>query len=294
MLELFLGTLEQGLVYAYLAVGLYFAYSILSFADLTVDGSFPLGAAVTAAAITSGLSPVLALLASLAAGALAGFLTGWIHVKLGVQDLLAGLIMQTGLYTINLQIAGKANLPFYKQATLFQNAFLDRVLPESLAPYSTLLILLLLCLGLKWVLDAFLATKVGFLIRATGDNPTLVRTFGKDPGMVKILGLSISNALVAFSGSLVAQEQRFFEISMGMGAMVMGLASLVLGLKILGRLDHMKDTGKVLVGSIVYKMAIALAIQVGFSANSLKLMTALIFLGILVSGRRKDAAFREH
>lgn len=288
-MEIIIGIFEQGLSYSYLALGLYFAYKILSFADLTVDGSFPLGAAVTAAAIVSGMSPLWAMAISLVAGFAAGLITGFIHVKMGVKDLLAGLIMQTALYTVNLTIAGRANLPFYKQDTIFSNALVDRLFPPALAPYRNIIILAIICFSLKFVLDLFLQTKAGFLIRATGDNPGLVKTFGKDPGQVKILGLGLSNALVAFSGSLVAQQQRFFEISMGMGSMVMGLASLILGLKILGPIKGLKGTGKVIFGSIVYKGVIALAIQIGFSANSLKLMTALIFLLILVSKRRKDA-----
>lgn len=293
-MNILIGILEEGLGYSYLAVGLYFAYQILSFADLTVDGSFPLGAAITAAALVSGLSPLTAMGLSLIAGSLAGLATGFIHVKMGVKDLLAGLIMQTALYTVNLTVAGRANLPFYKQNTVFSNPLIDGIIPDFLVPYKNIIILLIICLLMKFLLDEFLKSRLGFLIRATGDNPGLVSTFAKDPGMVKILGLSISNALVAFSGSLVAQQQRFFEISMGMGSMVMGLASLVLGLKVLGPIRGMKGTGKVIFGSIIYKGVIALAIQLGLSANSLKLMTALIFLIILVLGRREDAYPKKH
>lgn len=279
------GIFEQGFTYAYLAVGLYLAYKILDFPDLTVDGSFTLGAAVTAVLITNGFNPFISLFFSLICGAIAGFLTGVIHVKLGIKDLLSGLIMQTALYTINLSIAGQSNLPFYSENTIFQNN-LTAYLPKYLLQYKTLLAIIPIIFLVKFILDWFLNTKSGFLLKASGDNPTLVKTFGKNPGDVKIMGLSISNALVAFSGSLVAQEQRFFEISMGTGAMVMGLASLIIGLKLFKNFNLNKTT-KVIFGSIIYKASIALAIQIGFSANSLKLMTAIIFLGILVSSDKK-------
>lgn len=294
-MEIIIGIIEQGLIYAQLAVGLYIAYRILDFPDLTVDGSFALGGAVAAATIVSTNNPFLALVLSTLAGALAGLCTGLIHVKLGIKDLLAGLIMQTALYAVNLTIAGQGNLPIFSNPTIFRNPLVKGILPETLAPYATILVALVLVLLLKFVLDWFLTTKRGFLLRATGDNPLLVKTMGKDPGMTKILGLSISNGLVAFSGGLVAQEQRFFEISMGTGAMVMGLASLVIGMKLLRKVHRMKDTGKVIFGAIVYKASIALAIRIGFSQNSLRLITALIFLVILYSGkdntkrRKKDA-----
>ncbi len=295
-MDIFIGIVEQGLTYAYLAVGLYFAYIILDFPDLTVDGSFPLGGAITAAAILAGLNPFAALLLSMAGGAVAGLLTGLIHVKLGIKDLLAGLIMQTALYTVNLTIAQQASVVLFNQQTIYSNGLIDSLFGGGLAPYRVLLVTLPLVIILKLIIDAFLKTKRGFLLRATGDNPLLVQTMGKDPGMSKILGLSISNALVAFSGGLVVQESRVFNITMGTGAMVMGLASLVIGLKLLGKLTGVKDTTKVIVGSIVYKASIALAIAIGLSANSLKLVTALIFLVILFSGnsrklrrRMKDA-----
>lgn len=284
-MDIFIGIVEQGLTYAYLAVGLYFAYMILDFPDLTVDGSFPLGGAITAAAILGGINPFVALLLSMAGGAVAGLLTGLIHVKLGIKDLLAGLIMQTALYTVNLTIAQRASVVLFNSSTIYNNDLVNSLIPEGLEAYRIILISLPLVIILKLLLDAFMKTKRGFLLRATGDNPLLVKTMGKDPGMAKVMGLSISNALVALSGGLVVQESRVFDITMGTGAMVMGLASLVIGLKIMRAVPFMKDTTRVVIGSIAYKACIAVAIAIGLSANSLKLVTAVLFLIILFSGK---------
>lgn len=292
-MSILIGILEQGMTYAFLALGLYIAYQILDFPDLTVDGSFPLGAAVTVFCILQGLNPILALVLAFFAGTLAGLCTGLIHIKLGVKDLLAGLIMQTGLYTVNLVIAGRANVPIFNQATVFNNPFINGVLPPGLAHLNVLIVMVPLVILIKGLLDYYLMTKAGFLLKATGDNPSLVKTMAKDPGLVKIQGLALSNGLVALSGALVAQEQRFFEISMGTGSMVMGLASVVLGMKALQSLGLIKDTTKVVIGSVFYKASVALAIALGFSANSMKLITALIFLAILVLGETKPNGRRK-
>ncbi|MBU5668218.1 ABC transporter permease [Peptoniphilus sp. MSJ-1] len=284
-MDIILGVIEQGLTYSFLALGLYIAYSILDFPDLTVDGSFPLGAAITVFAVLAGIPPALALVLSFLGGAVAGMLTGVIHIKLKVQDLLAGLIMQTALWTINLTVAGKANVPIFNKETIFTTG-LANLIPANLNKYTVLITMIPIVIIVKILLDEFLKTKAGFILKACGDNETLVRTMAVDPGVVKILGLALSNGLVAFSGALVAQEQRFFEISMGTGSMVMGLAAVVLGMKLLQNLYVMKDTTKVLIGSILYKASIAIAIAIGFSTNSMKLITAMIFLIILVIGRK--------
>lgn len=281
-----MGVMEQGLTYSFLAFGLYIAYSILDFPDLTVDGSFPLGAAISVFAILKGINPAFALLISFIGGAIAGSLTGLIHIKLKVEDLLAGLIMQTALWTINLKIAGKANVPIFNNSTIFTMGMANFI-PEKLSKFTVLLIMIPTVIIIKILLDEFLKTKAGFILKACGDNEILVRTMAVDPGTVKILGLSFSNGLVALSGGIVAQEQRFFEVSMGTGSMVMGLAAVVLGIKLLENFSFIKDSTKVLIGSILYKASIALAIAIGFSANSMKLITAIIFLVILIAGRRK-------
>lgn len=289
-MEILLGILEQGLTYAFLALGLYFAYIILDFPDLTVDGSFPLGAAVSVSLSLAGLPPLLTLVAAALAGAAAGLCTGLIHVKLRVKDLLAGLIMQTALYTVNLMIAGRSNVPIFDRDTLFQNTRMDAFLPPSLQPLRVLIMMLPLVILIKLACDAFLSTQAGFLLKAAGDKPSLVCSLAHDPGMVKVGGLALANALVALSGACVAQEQRFFEISMGTGAMLMGLASVILGLKLLERFSRLRETTKVLLGSVIYKAVIAFAITLGLPPNALKLLTALTFLVILVAGNGQMAA----
>ncbi|MDO5041731.1 MAG: ABC transporter permease, partial [Peptoniphilus sp.] len=202
-MDIIIGIFEQGLTYVFLALGLYIAYIILDFPDLTVDGSFPLGAAVTVFLIVKGVNPALALVFSFLAGSIAGIATGFIHIKLGVKDLLAGLIMQTALYTINLFVAGKANVPIFNNNTIFNNGFINSIIPKSLLSYKVLFVMIPIVVVLKIALDEFMKTKAGFLLKATGDNPTLVKTMAKDPGMIKIQGLAISNGFVALSGALV-------------------------------------------------------------------------------------------
>ena len=189
--------LEQGLIYGILALGIYITYKILDFPDLTVDGSFPLGAAITAALLTRGMNPYITLVLSFLAGAVAGICTGLIHVKCKVRDLLSGIIMMTALWTINLYIAGTANVPLFSQKTIFNNDLMEKIIPDVLAPYATLIIVLVLALICKVLLDLYLNTKSGFLLRAVGDNDVLVVSLAKDKGNIKILGLAISNGLVA-------------------------------------------------------------------------------------------------
>lgn len=264
--------LEQGLVYGILALGIYITYKILDFPDLTVDGSFPLGAAVTAAMLTRGVNPYLTLVMAFFAGAAAGVCTGLIHVKCKVKDLLSGVIMMTALWTINLRIAGTANVPLFSQKTIFSN---------FVKPYATLGTIFLIAIISKLVLDFYLKTKSGLLLRAVGDNEKLVTSLAKDQGNVKILGLAIANGLVALSGSVFAQEQMVFEISSGTGALVIGLASVIIGTSIFKNLTFMKATTAVLIGSVIYKGCVAIALQ-SFEPQDMKLITAVLFLVILI------------
>lgn len=284
MLELIVSTVTQGLIYAMLSYGIYITYKILDFPDLTVDGSFPLGAAVTAVMLTNGMNPYLTLLASLAAGALAGLVTGFIHVKLRVRDLLAGIITMTALFSINLQIAG-SNLPVTRGIdTIFTAAPTMALFGNLSLVYRKLIVALIVALLCKLVLDWYFKTKSGLLLRAVGDNATLVTTLAKDKGRMKILGLVIANALVALSGCLVCQEQRSFASTMGTGQMVFGLATVIIGTTLFKKLGFVKGTTAVVVGSIVYKFCIQVAISLGLPANLLKLITAALFLVILVIG----------
>ncbi len=281
-MTILLGILEQGLVYGILALGLYITYTILNFPDLTVDGSFPLGASVAVALITKGMNPLLALAAAFLAGVIAGTITGLIHVKLGVRNLLSGIIVMTGLYTINLWIAGQANVPIFANDTIFNNNFTRTFLPESFAPFTKIIVIIFFAFLMKFLLDGYLMTKSGYLLKASGDNEILVKTMAKNPGALKIIGLAIANGLVALAGGILMQHQRFFEISMGTGSMVIGLASVIIGMKLFQKFGFLKPTTKVLFGSVIYNAIVAAAIAIGLSAQSMKLITAVLFLAVLV------------
>lgn len=285
--------LEQGLIYGILALGVYITYKILDFPDLTVDGSFPLGAAITAALITRDVNPYLTLPLSFLAGSLAGVCTGLIHVKGKVRDLLSGIIMMTALWTINLYIAGTSNVPLFSKDSIFKNDLVARFMPEALKPYGTLLIIFLLAALCKGILDLYLQTKSGYLLRAVGDNEMLVTSLAKDQGNVKILGLAIANGLTAFAGCIFAQEERVFEISMGTGAIVIGLANVIIGTSIFRKVSTVKTTTAVLIGSVIYKACVAVALQ-NFEPQAMKLITAVLFLAILIVSRDRKGKVRRN
>ena len=294
LIDLLIGTLPQGLIYAQLAFGLYITYKLLDFPDLTVDGSFPLGAAITAVAMASGCNPYLALLVAAATGALAGLITGWIHVRLKVRDLLAGIITMTALFSINLQIAG-SNLPIERSTDTIFNAAPTMALFGSLTLMQRKLVVsLILAVIVKVLLDLYFKTRSGLLLRAAGDNSGVVTAIAKDVGRVKILGLVLANALVALSGSIVAQEQRAFSSTMGTGQMVFGLAAVIIGTTLFKRLSFVKGTTAAIVGSILYKACIQLAISLGLPANLLKLVTAALFLVILALGNLQKGKVKRH
>lgn len=308
MTTIIFGILEEGLVYTIMALGVYITYKILDFPDLSVDGTFPLGAAVTAAGIANGLpfigtiSPVAALFISFAVGALAGCITGFIHVKLKVRDLLSGIIVMTALYSINLRIAGKANLPIFSKETIFSNSFLSAHVPEAASPFIVTIILFVIVMICKVLLDAYLQTRSGYLLRAVGDNDVLVTSLAKDKGLVKIVGLAIANGFAALAGSVYCQQKGFFEISIGTGTMVIGLANVIIGTQLLNRIGFIRSTTAVIIGSIVYKACVSIALllndlhiaglnlSIPVTASDLKLITSVLFLIILVvspSGGKK-------
>ncbi|MBH1941623.1 ABC transporter permease [Mobilitalea sibirica] len=288
MLTILLGILEEGLVYGIMALGVYITYKILDFPDLSVDGTFPLGGAVTAILIVSGVNPVLTLVISFFAGAVAGVITGLIHVKLKVRDLLSGIIMMTALYSINLRIAGRANLSIFSKESIFENFVWDKLIPDFFSPYLVVSLLFFIIVIMKLLLDLYLKTRSGYLLRAVGDNEALVTSLAKDKGTVKILGLAIANALVALAGSIYAQMSGFFEISLGTGTIVIGLASVIIGTNIFKRFTYFKATTAVIIGAILYKACVSFAISLGMEASDLKLITATLFLVILiVSNERK-------
>lgn len=287
-MSIVLGVMEEGLIYAIMALGVYITYKILDFPDLSVDGTFPLGAAVTVMLILKGVNPFLTLFLAFLTGAFAGCITGIIHVKFKVRDLLSGIIVMTALYSLNLRIAGKANVPIFSQETIFENAWLESMVPEALELYLVALILLVIVVVCKILLDLYLNTRSGFLLRAAGDNDVLVTSLAKDKGMVKILGLAIANGFASLAGCVYCQQKGFFEISTGTGTMVIGLASVIIGMKLLKRFNSVKATTAVITGSVVYKACVSIAIAMGMAASDLKLITAVLFLVILVVSNRTE------
>ena len=285
--------LEQGLIYGILGLGVYITYKILDFPDLTADGSFPLGAAVTSALIGRGVNPYLTLPAAFFAGALAGVCTGLIHVKGKVRDLLSGIIMMTALWTINLRIAGTSNVPLFSKETIFKNSFLEKTIPENIAPYITILVIAVLTVFTKLILDFYMSSKSGFLLRAVGDNEKLVTSLAKDQGNIKILGLAIANGLIALSGCIFCQEERVFEISMGTGAIVIGLASVIIGTGFFRNLRFMKATTAVLIGSVFYKACTAVAMR-NFEPMDMKLVTVVLFLIVLLISMERKKKVKNH
>lgn len=293
-LDLLIATLTQGFIYALMSYGVYIIYKILDFPDLTVDGCFPLGAAVTAVLLTRGMNPYLTIPIALLVGALAGFITGFIHVKLKVRDLLAGIITMTALFSINLQIAG-SNLSIGRETpTIFTAAPTMALFGGVSLLYRKLIVSLILVVIFKIIIDLYFKTKSGLLLRAVGDNAALVTSMAKDKGSVKILGLVIANALVALSGCVVVQEQRAFSSTMGTGQVVFALATVIIGSTIFKKLSFVKGTTCALVGSIIYKACIQIAITLGLPANLLKLITAVLFLIILVIGNSKKVGGESH
>ncbi|MBP3410731.1 MAG: ABC transporter permease [Clostridia bacterium] len=293
-LDLVISTATQGLIYALLSYGIFITYKTLDFPDLTVDGSFPLGAAVSAVLLVRGVDPYLTLVVAMAAGALAGLVTGIIHVRLKVRDLLAGIITMTALFSINLQIAG-SNLAVDRSfKTIFTGAPAMALFGNMTLMYRKFAVALVLVILFKLILDLFFSTKCGMLLRATGNNATVVTSLAVDQGRMKILGLVIANALVALCGAVVCHEQRSFSSTMGTGQMVFGLATVIIGTTIFKKLCFVKGTTAVVVGSIVYKACIQVAISLGLPANLLKLVTAVLFLVILVIGNSNKGKVKKH
>ncbi len=287
MIDLLISTVTQGLIYALISYGVYITYTILDFPDLSVDGSFPLGAAVTAVLLINGVNPYLTLLIAMVCGGIAGLCTGLIHVKLHVRDLLAAIITMTALFSINLQIGG-SNLAIEREIdTIFTADLTMALLGNCSLLIRKFIVSLLIIMLVKIILDLYLKTKSGLLLRAVGDNRTLVTTLARNAGNVKILGLMIANSLVALAGSVVCQEQRSFAATMGIGQVVFALATVIIGISLFKRLSFVKGTTAVVAGSIIYKVCIQLAINIGLPSNLLKLVTAVLFLLVLVFSNHK-------
>lgn len=291
MIGFLISTLTQGALYSLVAFGVYISYSVLNFPDLSVDGTFPLGAALTAGLLLRGANPWAALAAAMAAGMLAGAFTGVVHVVFRVRDLLAGIITQTALFSVNLLINGTSNVALERSAkTIFQ---MGDVLGGMSLGTRRLIVALAIALTVKLLLDLYFRTKSGLLLRAVGDNAALVTALGKNMGAVKILGLALSNGLVALAGGIVCQADRSFTSTMGAGQVVFGLASVIIGISLFRKASFVRATTAVLVGSILYKACIQAAMQLGFQPFMLKFVTAMLFLLVLVlSGRKGETIIR--
>jgi putative ABC transport system permease protein len=277
----FLGALEIGLVYSLVALGVFISFRLLRFPDLTVDGSFPLGGAVAATLISTGMDPFAATLVATLAGWLAGFITGWLNVKLRIMDLLASILMMIALYSVNLRIMGKPNVPLIAEPTVF--TLLQPVwLPDYMArPIILIVVVVAAKLGLDW----FFSTKAGLAMRATGSNGRMARSQGVNTGGMILAGMALSNALVALGGALFAQTQGGADISMGLGTVVIGLAAVIIGESVLPQRKLVLTTLAVILGAILYRFFIALALNsdfIGLQAQDLNLVTAVLVTIALV------------
>ena len=269
-------TIEQSLIFAIMVLGVYISFRILNFPDMTVDGTFPLGAAISAKLLTLGVNPYLTLLVALVAGAAAGAVTGLIHVKLKVKDLLAGILVMTALYSVNLRVMGKSNIPLFEEDNIFNTE------------YSMMITIVVLILISKFILDYLLKTKFGFALKALGDNENLIVSLGLNEEKYKIYGLMIANAFVAFSGAVLAQYQGFADVGMGTGIIVIGLASIIIGDTLFGKRRRLAGTTIVIIGSILYRGVIAVTLSMGMDASDLKLITSVIVIVILCIQKQKD------
>lgn len=294
--------LEEGFKYAILALGVYLSYSILDFPDLSVDGTMPLGAIVSSILILKGFDPWLSLMIAFGFGLLAGCLTGVLHVKLKLQPLLSGILVYTLLLSINLVLikfgtGGQSIASIFGQKTIF-NSGAANILPSTVGGMSIrkLIVLAIFVIVLKILMDLYLKTKSGMLLRATGSNQQYVVMLAKNPGMTKILGLAIGNGLAAISGAVIAQSTETANTTMGVGMVVFGLSSVIIGLSLFKRVGFMKATTMVILGTIIYKACLQIAVVIGLPSEYNKLLMAVLFVIALVfsgtlqgkSGKRRE------
>jgi putative ABC transport system permease protein len=288
---------EAGIIYAIMALGVYLSFRVLDFPDLTVDGSFVTGASVAATLIINGVNPIIATLVAMLAGFVAGCLTGVLHTFGKVNALLSGILMMIALYSINLRIMGRSNVPLLNTDTWFTNiqAFWERTgldelmssifTPIGLSPrtFSIFVTMLFVTFAIKFMIDLFLKTEIGLAIRAAGDNKRMIRSLSANTNLLVILGLGISNALVAFSGALIAQYGGYADVGMGIGMIIIGLASVIIGEAIFGTKTIARVTFAVIGGSIIYRIVVTLALRVEFlETGDMKLITASIVICALI------------
>jgi len=269
-------SLYEGLVFGFVAIGVYLTFRVLGFPDLTVDGSFTLGAAVAAVLIVKGVNPSLATLAAFGVGLCAGLATSLLNTKLRIPALLAGILMMVALYSINLRVMGGANVSLLREVTIFTQV------SEFLGVGTRIVRSLIVAGGLAvivfFILNWFLRTEIGLALRATGDNEQMVRGFGVNTDMTTILGVSISNGLVALGGAVVAQGQGFADVGMGIGMIVMGLAAVIIGEALFRPKGVARLLLAVLGGTFIYRLVISIALRLGIAPGDLKLITAVLVI----------------
>lgn len=291
--------LEEGLKYAILALGVYLTYSILDFPDLSVDGTMPLGAILSCVLILNGVNPWLSLIVAFACGMLAGCVTGLLHIKLKLEPLLSGILVYTALLTCNLVLiklgtGGQSIVSVFGQDTIF-NSGVANALPEQIGGINVkkLIVLAILVIIIKIIIDLYLKTKSGMLLRATGSNQQYVVMLAKNPGATKILGLAIGNGLAALSGAVIAQSTETANTTMGVGMVVFGLSSVIIGLSLFKRLSFMKATTMVILGTIIYKACLQIAVVIGLPSEYNKLLMAVLFVFALIfSGALKGKSVK--
>lgn len=271
MLQILMGAISLGLLWAIVTIGVYITYRILDIADLTVEGSIVMGAAIAASAISNGINSYAAIGMAFIGGLIAGLITGLLHTKLKIPSLLSGILTMIALYSINLRIMGKANISLLRMNTVY-SVFENLGLSHN----GAVIILGLLFVGsIIGILYWFFGTEIGCAIRATGDNPQMVRAQGINTNTTIILGLMISNGLVAIGGALIAQSQSFADVQMGIGSIVIGLASVIIGEVLFGKRNFFSILVSLVLGAITYRIIIALVLKLGMPANDLKLFTAI-------------------
>ncbi len=295
-MNLIIGAFTIGLILALLSLGMLISFRMIKFTDITVDGSITLGASLTAVLIMAGWSPWLATLAAFLAGMLAGSLTGILYTKFKIQEILAGILMMTALYSINLRIMGRSNIPLLDTKTVSQipeqlllnasqgeSKIFVMGWPVSVMDLAVLISSALLCIAIGWLLYRFLLTHFGTALRATGNNAQMVRAQGINNNKMVIFGLAFSNGLVALSGALLAQYQGFADVQMGIGMMVWGLASIIIGEALVGKASIGTTIVGAILGTVLFRLLIAIALRWGLNPNDLKLVTAMFVFAALVA-----------
>lgn len=274
------GAILLGLLYAIMVLGVFLTFRVLNYADLTVDGSLPLGASVAASLIASGANPFMATLVAPLLGAVAGLITGILHTKFSITPLLSGILTSIGLYSINLRIMHSPNISLLRETTIYDYLTLAGLSIRTSEYIAAVTVVIFLVLALY----CFLYTEIGQALRATGDNEMMMRSLGVNTDNMKILGLSLSNALVALSGAMIAQYQGFADVNMGIGAIIVGLASVIIGEVLLGIKSILGRAIAVVFGSVVYRLTIALVLRLGFIEHTdLRLFTALLVTLALIA-----------